>query len=140
MALVTYEARRNLAPGHAVGVVYSVPLSLQSAERSVQINRRQQESLSGRVETLFYGERVRWDVEFRPFPGLYLPYMREFLSSTADGQTFEFDPYGTESVPSAHKVYVIRDDDGHSEPRFLALGQGGENDWFEARGVRLRVV
>lgn len=140
MAYVSYEARRNLAPGRSSGVVYTIPLSLQSAERSVRTNRRQTESLSGRVETLFYGERVYWDVEFRPFSGLFLPYMREFLSSTADGQTFEFDPYGSAETPSASKCSVIRDDEGYSEPRFIALGKGGENDYFEIRGVRLRIV
>jgi hypothetical protein len=92
-----------------------------------------QESLSGRIETNYYGERRIWTVKTQPYERSsdIAARLREFLRSTADGQTFSFDPYGRGTTV----VSVIREDEGFSEDAFLQID--GLHD-FVQYGFQLR--
>lgn len=127
MAYVVYEARRSLAPGHAVGVVYTLPLILTRADRRSDANVRRQRSLSGRTETLFYGSIVTWDIATAPVPHAHVALIREFLDSTIDGQTFQINP--TSNVET-DEIDVIRDDDGYEDQRAVPSTVGHAFDRF----------
>lgn len=85
------------------------------------------ESISGSVETLFFGERRIWTVNTIPVSASsdVALELYEFLRSTADGQNFDFDPYGTEDVPSL-LMTVVREDDGYTESLFMAVDGTGD--------------
>lgn len=132
MALVTYEARRSLAPGHVLSEDYSLRLTLMpQSERSVRDLKTSQQSLSGRTETQFFGQQTAWTITLAPADFLQAELIREFLDSTADGQQFTFDPYGTEAKTSNWLLTVVRDDDGYRESRVIAVGRGGEDDFIQ---------
>lgn len=127
MAYVIYTARRSLAPGHVVDVVYTLPLILTRADRRSDADVRRQRSLSGRTETLFYGNAVTWDVGIAPVGSALVPLYREFLDSTVDGQTFQLNPF---SNLDADEINVIRDDDSYSDTRFVQSTAGHARDLF----------
>lgn len=132
MALATYTARRSLAPGHVVDDEYSLRLSLTpSSERSVEDLKNSQHSLNGTTETQFFGQVENWTIQLAPADLAQAELIREFLDSTADGQTFTFDPYGHEGLTSAWSVSVVRDDQGYSETRVLPIGRGGSDDFVQ---------
>jgi hypothetical protein len=127
MSYVTYEARRNLSPGHVAALVYTLPLILTRADRQTADDVRRQRSLSGRTEVLYYGTIVTWDVEIAPVRFDLVPLVREFLGSTADGQTFQFNPYSDREIDALN---VIRDDDGYSDQRAVQTTRGNQADRF----------
>lgn len=132
MALVTYDARRSLAAGHAVDETYSLRLQLTPAtERSVQDLKNAQQSLNGKSEIQYFGQVETWSIQLAPANLHDAELIREFLDSTGDGQVFTFDPYGTESRESAWAANVKRDDEGYTETRVVPVGRGGEDDFIQ---------
>lgn len=127
MAYVIYTARRSLAPGHVVDVAYTLPIILTRADRRSDADVRRQRSLSGRTETLFYGNAVTWDIAVAPVRYALVPLYREFLDSTIDGQTFQFNPF---SNLETEDLDVIRDDDGYNDQRTVQTGAGHTKDLF----------
>lgn len=127
MAYVIYTARRSLAPGHVVDVVYQLPLILTRADRRSDADVRRQRSLSGRTETLFYGNSVTWDIGIAPVRHGLVPLYREFLDSTIDGQTFQLNPV---SNLEADELDVIRDDNGYGDQRAVQTTAGHSKDLF----------
>ena len=127
MAYVIYTARRSLAPGHVADVVYTLPIILTRANRRSDADVRRQRSLSGRTETLFYGNAVIWDIGIAPVRYGLVPLYREFLDSTIDGQTFQLNAV---SNLEADEVDVIRDDDGYQDERAVQTGAGHTKDLF----------
>lgn len=123
MASITYVARRSLATGHVLGVTYSIETDLMQADRGVRYLRERQQSLSGHVETNFFGSTAIWTIRTLPLPYEDTEILREMLDSTADGQEFSFDPYGTPDV-AVRLLTVVREDDGHDEERIVEVG-----DW-----------
>jgi hypothetical protein len=136
MSYVTYEARRSLAPGHVAAIVYTLPLVLTRADRQTTDDVKRSRSLSGRTEVLYYGSIVTWDVEIAPVRYALVPLYREFLASTADGQTFQFNP---DSDYEGDEINVIRDDDGYSDQRAIQSTRGTSLDRFSYT-FRLREV
>jgi hypothetical protein len=130
MAYAIYTAKRSLAPNHAPSLTYTLQLVLSRADRRTTPSIRRQESLSGRIETRYYGSPVTWDVEVAPFPASHLPLYREFLDSTADGQQFTMNFL---SELQADERLVIRDDDGYVDERFVQSGNGHRNDFFRVQ-------
>jgi hypothetical protein len=128
MASVAYEARRGIVAGHTLGEDYPLDFDLETISRpSGNDLKERSESLSGTVETLFFGERRIWQFTIAPFAinsdlaGLIF----EFIRSTADGQHFSIDPYGTIDVPVA-PMTVTREDDGYTEETFMAVDGVGD--------------
>ncbi len=127
MAYVTYEARRSLAPGHVASVAYTLPIILTRADRRSEADVRRQRSLSGRTETLFYGNAVTWDIAIAPVRQSQVVYYREFLDSTIDGQTFQINPFN--NLETA-ELSVIRDDSGYEDQRAVQSNAGHHLDLF----------
>jgi hypothetical protein len=139
MGFAVYTARRQLAPGHIVGVSYELPLRLTAANRSSEIKRQVAESLSGATEYLYFGEVYFWDITFASERGHAQAILREFLASTASGESFQFDPYGTPDAISVNFATVRRADSGISPQRVLSSTRDGANDWFQYT-MRVREV
>jgi hypothetical protein len=132
MAYVTYVARESLALGHVAEAEYTLPVKLTpNLRRPRKTLKQSQESISGKVEIQYYGRVTTWSVELEPMPLNEALIVVEFLDSTADGQQFEFDPYGSPTFPSAYARAVIREDDGYDEPRVLPRGRGGLDDYVQ---------
>jgi hypothetical protein len=123
MASASYTARRGLVSGHVAESTYSIDMDLESVSRpSGDDIKVRSESMSGAVETLFFGERRVWTLVVAPVSASsdQALLLLEFLRSTADGQEFFLDPYGTEAEPGL-VLSVIREDDGYTEDVFVAL-------------------
>ena len=139
MPFVTYEARRGLAPTHVAGSNYSVALSLSDLQRPPGRDLKvMTETLAGNTETLYFGEVRKWAVTLAPMRVSEADIYYEFLRSTADGQVFAFDPYGS-AEHNIQLLQVVRADSGFTEETFQREGRGGLTDWvrlgFEAREV-----
>lgn len=116
MAAVTYTAKRSLASGHTEGTEYSLDISLSALERRVDTVKDTATSLSGRDETLLHRLDVRWSCTTTYIDSADMPELREFLASTAGGESFTFDPYGTVASPD-DPVTVTRQGNGYRERR-----------------------
>lgn len=129
MGFASYTARRELAPGHVAETDYVLPLNLtQDGFESIGKDLKEtQKSLSGVIETLYYGSEKMWTVTLEPVNDEESLLIREFIESTADGQTFVFDPYGSEDAPRK-SLTVKRNDDGAKETVFLRTGDPGGAD------------
>lgn len=128
MASVAYEARRGIIAGHTFGADYTLDLDLESVARpSGDDIKKRTESLSGTVETLFFGERRVWQMTIAPFAinSDIAGQIFEFVRSTADGQQFSIDPYGTTDDPVL-PLDVIREDDGYTEEPFMSVDGVGD--------------
>lgn len=128
MAFAEYIARRRLAPGHVVGTVYGLQLTLVGADRSVAVLREQPEALDGSSETLYFGEKVSWQIRTIPYSEPIAGLVREFLASVSDGQVFLFDLYGN-GAGSVQEISVTLDG-AYSEARAVQYGSGGRDDRF----------
>lgn len=121
MASADYVAEFGLISGHTAGTPYTIDFDTSDVRAPNGDDLKiKQESISGVVETNYYGERLIWTLVTIPMSrssdeGLQ---MREFLRSTADGQEFTLDPYGVEAVPYA-PMTVTREDTGFTEEKFL---------------------
>lgn len=128
MASATYIARRGLIAGHTAGIQYTFDFETQRITRPNGDDLKvRSESLSGAVETLYFGERRIWSVQTTPVAASAAESLelQEFLRSTADGQSFDLDPYGTEASPVA-SMTVLREDDGYTEELFMAVDGTGD--------------
>jgi hypothetical protein len=130
MPWVTYKATESIAPGHTLNVTYTLSFSIVKADPRYETLKREQRSLSGKKEALYYGNITRWSVTMEPVPAEMIPYYEEFLRSTADGQAFTFDPYGTELNPK-RPITVDREDSGHTQRRVTMTGDPVYSDMTE---------
>jgi hypothetical protein len=133
MGFATYSAKRGLAPGHAENTSYTIPLTLtqDGFEFIGKDLKETQKSLSGVVEVLYFGSEKIWSVTLEPVSDEESLLLREFIGSTADGQAFTFDPYGSEASPSSRVMTAKRNDDGAKETVFLRTGDPGGTDSFQ---------
>lgn len=139
MARVTYTARRSLAPSHVAEEIYTLPISIVELKRPDGGDLKEvQQSLSGKQEIQWYGEVRVWSVTLAPVRVSEAAILYEFLRSTADGQSFTFDPYGSEGSPVA-SMSVVRADNGYTDAGYLAEGKGGYTDWVTL-GFQVREV
>lgn len=123
---VEYVARRRLAPAHSAGTTYTLDLELEdlqppSPERIAEV----QESMAGNVEVVYLGERRIWSVTIIPTQRSSAGFglIDEFLSSVADGQVFNMDPYD-----NGQTLQVMR----HSNTYTLTLFKqiNGPDDYY----------
>lgn len=131
MAEVSYIARRRLAPNHFAGTTYDLPISLSDLRRPSEGDlKRTPKSLSGVVETLYFGRERIWHVTLEPVQVSEAALLYEFLESTADGQVFTFDPYASADSPS-QPLSVVREDMGYTEDVRVRQGLGGFTDFVQ---------
>jgi hypothetical protein len=130
MPFAIYTATESIAPGHVANVQYSIAFSVQRADLGNEILKAEQRSMSGVKETLHFGKISRWSIVLEPVAAELLPYYLEFLDSTADGQSFTFDPYGKELAP-LKAMTVEREDKGYSLRRFTLTGDPMYSDLHE---------
>jgi hypothetical protein len=123
MAFAIYTARRGVVSYHTIEEPYHINFQTSVVTRpdggDIKVV---QESLTGRKETQFYGEKRIWSLTTIPIQlgsaaeGLIL----EFLRSTADGQTFQLDPYGFDGA-AVHQMSVTREDSAYAESLFKEI-------------------
>jgi len=129
MAYVVYQASRALAPAHIAGVDYELQLKISDLIRPSGGDLKEMpQAIAGNVETLFFGEVRTWGVTLAPARISEAQILYEFLRSTADGQQFTFDPYGSVGHGIA-AMQVVRADDGYTESTFQREGRNGSTDW-----------
>jgi hypothetical protein len=130
MGYATYIAKRELAPSHVENSTYTIPLTLtqEGFEFTGKDLKESPKSLSGVIETLYFGSEKVWMITLEPVNDEESFLLREFIESTADGQSFAFDPYGSEDAPSSRLMTVKRNDDGAKETVFLRTGDPGGAD------------
>lgn len=130
MGYATYTAKRELAPGHVANTSYTIPLTLtqEGFEFTGKDLKETPKSLSGVIETLYFGSEKVWSVTLEPVPDEESFLLREFIGSTADGQAFAFDPYGSDGAPSSRLMTVKRNDEGAKESVFMRTGDPGGAD------------
>lgn len=130
MGFATYIAKRELAPSHVENTSYTIPLTLtqEGFESNSKDLKETQKSLSGAVEVLYFGSEKIWAITLEPVSEEEAFLLREFIESTADGQSFTFDPYGSDDAPSTRLMTVKRNDDGAREAVFLRTGDPGGAD------------
>ncbi len=99
---IEYSATRNIMSGHTLNNVYDYDYDVESARKSVEINKSTPMSLSGKVETHLNGYNTYWDVTTTWINRTNdLPQWEELMDSTLGGEAILFDPWGTLAVPSA---------------------------------------
>lgn len=128
-------AKRRLASGHSANSTYTLTVELETLEPpSADDLKEVAESMAGNVETIYFGTRRIWNATIAPvaLSSDSFSLIDEFLSSTADGQEFSFDPYET-GTP----LTVVRNDKGHQLSKFVSID--GPNDYvriaFQVREV-----
>lgn len=139
MAYVTYEARRGLVGYHASGTSYVVDFDITSLKSPNGSDLKvKTKSLSGQIETLYFGEERIWQVTIAPIQANspLAGLLFEFLRSTADGQQFVFDPYGRNDN-DVQPMAVIREDDGYTRETFQEID--GVSDYIKL-GFSVREV
>lgn len=99
MGNVTYVAQRNVSNGHVKGVQYSLDFTASRLQRSSIVNNRTLTSLDNSTETLRYYTKVTWNITVNELEETDMPVWREFLDSVDGGESFDFDPYGTDASP-----------------------------------------
>lgn len=104
MAVITYTAKRNVAPEREAGLQYSfaVCLSDWTPRRSPETNEAT--SLSGRKFTTLHRIERTWAAGIVPIFALRADaalarQIEEWADSVAAGETFTIDPFGTLSDP-----------------------------------------
>lgn len=104
MAVITYTAKRNVAPGREADEEYSfeVPLADWTPDSSPEANGSM--SLSGRQFTTLYRVEKGWSVGILPIHVLgddaaLARQIEEWADSVAAGEPFYIDPFGTVDVP-----------------------------------------
>lgn len=139
MAYVIYQASRALAPAHVLGTEYELSLQIVDLARPTGGDlKATPQSISGNIETLYFGEVRVWGLTLAPVRVSDAAIYYEFLRSTADGQEFTFDPYG--SVGSnVLTMQVVRGDSGYTDTLFQKEGRGGHSDWVTL-GFQVREV
>jgi hypothetical protein len=135
MPSVTYVARRELASGHFEGTEYSLEFDIANLQRPTGGDlKTKSKSLDGTTETLYFGKEKIWSVTTVPeqISSEQAELLYEFLDSTADGQTFTFDPYD-----DGTGFQVSREDEGYEEVPFSPIN--GVDDYaqfsFQVREV-----
>lgn len=110
---------------HSSGSTYTIGFEAEQLDPSFQTKRTQSVSLGGATETTFQRTEERWQVKSTILEEEDVAEWREFLKSTAGGEGFTFDPYGSTTLGSdglrtttaSDAKSVIMDSDQWSEER-----------------------
>lgn len=129
MSAVTYTAKREIISGHTVDIEYTIDLRILPLGRGKDVGKQEHTSLSGKSETVMWRNLREWQVTTGALKNSDADLVREFLESTVAGEQFEFDEFGSASVPdNAIAVVAVGT---YSEQRAIQkAGDGGRNDYF----------
>lgn len=97
-----------------IGVDYSLDVDLSSRGMSRMSNRSENKPIQGPSEVLLFNDWREWDVTNTPRTRADMAEVTEFLTSTLDGGTITFDPYGTAAAPDTPLTCQV-DGDSFSE-------------------------
>ena len=100
-----------------VGTDYSIDIDYpQVLTRSASEDKVTQRAKGGQSNTLLFRSDGFWDITSHHVDRDDFDFLRRFLDSIADGQTFAMDPYG--SVASADEAIAVEvDSNGYTENR-----------------------
>lgn len=102
MSYVTYTAKRELSAsnGHVLNESYTLSFS---ATKTRTFSRQAEEHIADDGTTYTVLDRIdkKWTVVTRPVNAQEAEVYREFLHSVYGGETFIFDPFGTEAYPDS---------------------------------------
>lgn len=118
MGLASFIAVASVLPVHEDGQEVVLEVDFQDAKRRRDVRKHSHRASAGPIETLYEGADTLWDIDLAPVFGDQLARVREFLDSTARGQTFRLWIYGTEAAP----ITVKRFDKGYSSQPFSRTG------------------
>jgi len=127
MTAVTYTAKRSLAVGHVVDQSYTMRIRFASLEPNPNVRKSERSALSGKTESLLFHRKRQWRATTAILMAGELELAREFLDSVINGETFQFDEFGTE-VPDLPITAVLPG--VYREQRALLQGDGGQADGF----------
>lgn len=130
MPWVSYTASESVMALHIAGISYTFNFRVQRADQAVEILKREQRAMAGKKETLYFGRLSTWEITLEPIPASETALVLEFLDSTADGQMFTFDPYGSNESPG-RPMQVDRDDTGYTVVRKTSTGDAQFSDLLE---------
>ncbi len=101
MSVFYYQAVRDLAPGSTLLDQQAREFRLVSFRQQTKAIRKQNTSISGNVESILYRRERIYNCQTE----LIVPRspeearIQEFIGSTLNGETFQFDRYGTLAEP-----------------------------------------
>lgn len=114
MAFIQYTPKRRLVGGGSDG---KIEFTLASHDEELKEDATHHKPLDGSDgETTFFGERDIIKLTAGMIHKSELNKWREFKSSTAAGETFTFDAFGSELSPDNPQT-VKRDPNGYQERR-----------------------
>lgn len=128
---VVYVATNGLVPYHSESLAYDFVFDTSEVVPPPGNDlKTKQESISGLIETCYYGERRIWSFTTIPMQeqAADTQLLMEFMRSTADGQTFTVDPYGNMGAVTA-PLAMIREDQGFTRAQFQMID--GVNDYYQ---------
>jgi hypothetical protein len=127
MGMVSFTVRASLMPEHADGQEVSLEIDFQEAKRRRDVRKYPHRASAGQLETLYEGADTLWDLDLAPVFGDQFARVKEFLDSTARGQTFRVWIYGSEAAP----VTVKRFDKGYSPQPFSRTGNTSKDHFTQ---------
>ena len=112
MPFVTYTAERSIITGHTQSTSYSIDFEVQTIDPRPQDDKNQVVLKDGTVITTYYSRKMEWSVRTDFIHDDYIfpvatGVWGEFLDSVAGGETFTFDPQGTNASPSAKSMSCV---------------------------------
>lgn len=91
---ITYTAKREIISGHSAGTDYTITISVNVKDRSNQVIKNENVSISGIKETLRHRKESYIDVTAIKIAEADLPQWREWFHSVDGGETFTIELTG----------------------------------------------
>ena len=128
MARFVYIAKRDITAGHSANAQYTIDDDLSDATPSYSERKQENQSVGGATHTIYESRTKEWQVKTAAAKGdADNGSWLEFLGSTAAGETFTFDPYGTTNLLQAVRVGDF------------SVERVGPRDWY-AYSFRVRML
>ena len=99
MSYVTYTALRRLKSGHSASTAYSIEFDSEALTPGINGVSEINKSLGGSKESIFKRFEETWNVTSTFQNESTFNDWMEFFASTAGGEAFTFDAYGTVASP-----------------------------------------
>ncbi len=91
MPSVTYTAKRQIINGHSADTDYTISFGLSQRQKPVTIDKEQNVSIGGNVETILRKIVDFWDLTTTPIDAADRESWHEFLYSVSVGESFTLD-------------------------------------------------
>lgn len=113
MGMVRFTVKRNPLPSHDVDDVVDLDIDFREAVRSRTVRKNVHRASGGPTETLYHGADTSWALQLGPFLTADKSAVREFLDSTAEGETFRVWIYDEDESPGTY-LDLARTNNGYS--------------------------